>query len=108
MLKNHKNATATIELYDFTLTVSGGELGEYSVWTTTSTASQKLFGAFATSRSWVSDRECFWDEEELREYAWAELQRVLQKYNHCSVEVEEVEVEHCDECEEPKAEDCVC
>ena len=108
MLKKHKNATATIELYDFSVIVSGGELGEHSVWTTTIKTSEKLFGSYATSRTWVSDSELFWDEEELEKYAWEELQRILQKYNHCSVEVEEVEVEHCDECEEPKGEDCVC
>ena len=108
MLKKVKKAKATIELYDFTLTVEGGELGEFSVWTTTIKTSEKLFGAFSTSRDWVSDREIFWDEEELQTYAWEELQRVLQKYNHCSVEVTEGQVEICDECEERKEEDCVC
>ncbi len=110
MLKKVKKAKATIELYDFTLTVEGGELEEHSVWTTTLQNSEKLFGNFATSRTWTSDRELFWDEEELQAYAWEELQRVLQKYNHCSVEVEEVEVEFCDECEERKDEyeNCVC
>jgi hypothetical protein len=110
MLKNIKTAKATIELYDFTVTVEGGELEELSVWTTTSTASEKLFGNYATSRSWVSDREIFWDEEELQEYAWSELMRILQKYNSCSIEVTETQVELCDECEERKDEDgeCAC
>lgn len=108
MLKKVKKAKAVIELYDFTVTVEGGELEEHSVWTTTMQSSEKLFGNYATSRSWVSDRELFWDEEELEEYAWQELQRILQKYNYCAVEVEEVEVELCDECGERKDEDCVC
>jgi hypothetical protein len=110
MLKKVKKAKAIIELYDFTVTIEGGELEEHSVWTTTMSGNEKLFGSFANSRSWVSDRELFWDEEELQEYAWQELQRILQKYNSCSVEVEEVEVEFCDECEERKDEDgdCVC
>lgn len=106
MLKNVKKAKATIELYDWSLTIEGGILDEMSEWTVTNQSSEKLFGSYATSRSWTI-REDFYDEEALEEWLWEELILITKKYNHCSVEVEEVEIELCDECEEPK-DDCVC
>lgn len=106
MLKDVKNAKATIELYDWSLTVEGGVLGESSEWIVTNQASEKLFGRFATSRSWTIT-EYFWDEEELEKFAWDEVIAITQKYHHCSVEVTETKVECCDECEEP-TDDCVC
>lgn len=106
MLKDIKTAKATIELYDWSLTIEGGVLGESSKWTVTNQNSEKLFGAYATTRSWTID-EYFWDEEELEKFAWDELIAITKKYNTCSIEVTETQVECCDECEEP-TEDCVC
>lgn len=106
MLKDVKIAKATIEMFDFSLTIEGGTLDEYSEWTVTNQASEKLFGSYATSRSWTV-REMFCDEEELQEFAWERLIAIIKKYNHCSIETTHAQVELCDECGEPK-EDCVC
>lgn len=105
MLKDVKTAKATIELYDWSLTAEG-VLGQSHKWTITNQNSEKLFGSMATSRTWTEDLY-FWDEEELEEWMWEELIRITKKYNHCSVEIVETQVECCDECEEPK-DDCVC
>ena len=105
MLKDVKTAKATIELYDWSLTAEG-VLGQSAKWTITNQASEKLFGNFATSRTWTEELY-FWDEEELEEWLWEELIRITKKYHHCSVEVTETQVECCDECEEPK-DDCYC
>jgi hypothetical protein len=106
MLKDIKTAKATIELYDFSLTIEGGELETWSDWTVTSQNSVKLFGSYATSKSWTA-HEYFSDAEEIEKYLWEELLSILQKYNHCSVEVTEAQVEECDECYERK-EECSC
>lgn len=106
MLKDVKTAKAVIDLYDWSLTIEGGVLGESSKWTVTNQASVKLFGSYATSRSWTIE-EYFWDEEELEKFAWDEAIRITQKYNVCSIEITETQVELCDECEEPK-DDCYC
>jgi hypothetical protein len=106
MLKDVKTAKATIELYDWSLTIEGGVLGESSTWTVTNQNSVKLFGSMATSRSWTIE-EYFSDEEELEKFAWDEFMAITRKYNYCSIEVTETQVECCDECEEPK-DDCYC
>jgi hypothetical protein len=86
--------TAEIDFGDWKLTGTG-QLGEYWDWAFEMSFPKSPVG----SREW-KDREHFSDREELEEYMWSEVQRLNQKYSHCSFSEETEEVENEDYYEE--------
>jgi hypothetical protein len=86
-------AVASIELDGFKLEVSG--FYNESDWETTLSFDQS--GVQVPSKTWVDDDTYIYDENDLDEYAWEELFRIIKKYNGFSIEEAKVEVEDEDE-----------
>lgn len=87
-----QTATASIKLWDFTLTMSGGIIGVWSEWTYTLT-----YGS-GQSKTY-HDEHGYYTTDELSEALWVEAVRIVEKYGrNISVEVADVEV--CPDCDE--------
>lgn len=82
---------AEIKLSDFSIIVHGGILGETSTWLTDISFSLEFFGNDAPSKRWVSTDLLLIDDDELRDFAWEEVQRVQQKYSSCTVRTAELQ-----------------
>lgn len=87
---------AEIKLTDFSLIVHGGILGETSNWLTDISFSLELFGNDAPSKRWVTKDLLLLDEDELKDFAWEEVQRVQEKYSSYTVRTAELEEETTD------------
>jgi hypothetical protein len=87
-MKDITITTATIDFGDWRLTATG-QLGEFWDWRI-----ENITPAIHYSNDWKV-REYFSDQEELEAFMWAEVQRINQKYSHCSFEetIEQVEDE---------------
>lgn len=86
-----KNKISTsITLDGFKLEISG--FYDEKDWETTMSFPD-IQGIYLPSRTWVDDDTYIYDEDDLSKYAWAELFRVIEKYNGFSVSEEKVEVE---------------
>jgi hypothetical protein len=86
-------AVASIELDGFKLEVSG--FYDETDWETTLSFDQT--GVQVPSKTWVDDDTYIYNEDDLNEYAWEELFRIIKKYNGFSIEEAKVEVEVEDE-----------
>jgi hypothetical protein len=86
-------AVASIELDGFKLEVSG--FYDETDWETTLSFDQT--GVQVPSKTWVDDDIYIYNEDDLNEYAWEELFRIIKKYNGFSIEEAKVEVEVEDE-----------
>jgi hypothetical protein len=86
-------AVASIELDGFKLEVSG--FYDETDWETT--LSFDYTGVQVPSKTWVDEDTYIYNEDDLNDYAWEELFRIIKKYNGFSIDEAKVEVEDEDE-----------
>lgn len=86
-----QTATSTVKVWDFTLTLSGGIIGEWCEWTFT------LDFSHGHSKTYNTDEMAIYDESDLETTLWDEAMRIVEKYGRViSTEITNVEV--CPDC----------
>lgn len=92
-----QTATASVKVWDFTLTMSGGIIGVWSEWTYT------LVELSGHSRTYT-DEMAIYDQDDLENGLWQEAMRIVEKYGR-GISVELADVEVCPDCDERITED---